>query len=233
MKHYLIVYESKTATAVLKEQLLLQGNVVVHTVSSAAGIRPLLLAFPVSVVFVGVGMWDYRAMKGMQVTPVIVVLCGPREFMKEELLGSGATRIPYLKEPFAAKDVHGLRTSLPKLYPQASTEFMFIKFDRRWRKIMFEDILAIEKKDGMYSMIHTQVGNLMVLSRLESWLEQLPPDGFVRVADGLILPVAESKKVVGDVYHFKGRDIKLSFKFLKPRRREESKQKPGLKSTIL
>lgn len=225
MKHYVIAYDNSLAAEGLKKLLVKQVDIMVHTVQSAAEIRPLLLVFDVSIVFIGVGIWDYRVFKGMKKIPLLVMLCNPREKMKEELLGKGLEQIPYLKEPITAKDVILLNIKLSKLVPVQTSHFFFVKFDRRWRKVLFEDIFMIEKRDAMNSLIHTRIGNLLVISSVRKLLVKLPSNEFIRVADGLVLPCEEASKVSGDLYTFQGREIKLSFRFSSKARAEKGKQK--------
>ncbi|MES2373447.1 MAG: hypothetical protein V4557_12755 [Bacteroidota bacterium] len=228
MKHFLIVYEDIQAAEQLKQLLLEQfvgsdphDGVTVHTVQSAGAVHHVLLSFPVSIAFIGVGLWDHTVFRRIGQVPTLVILCNPREFMKEEMLG----QINYLKQPFTAKDIILLKIRMPKLVSINSTDFMFLKCDRRWRKLMFEEIEMIERKDTMYLMFHTRVGNFLVLGSMENWLKRLPSELFQRVADGLVLPIAEVPNIAGDLYFFKGREINLSFRFSRKVKRDARKLK--------
>jgi hypothetical protein len=221
MKHYLVVHENKMMAAILGRLLQEQDTSLnVHVVDSVAAMRPVLLAFPVSVVFIPVTLWGYTPFIGMIRLPAVVFICTKRKKIKTELLGDSMW---HLAEPYVWKDLILLQIKIEKFASPVSLDFMFVKFDRRFRKVNFTDIELVEKKDGMYVLICTVEGNFLMLGGIRSWLERLPKDRFVRIADDLIVPKDQEHKVNIDTYEFKGRQIALTFRFLTPDRSERRK----------
>jgi hypothetical protein len=83
--------------------------------------------------------------------------------------------------------------------------------------------LLIERKDvSTYSQLCTTKGKYMLLYSIKHWLDILPEKRFKRVADKLILPIQEEKNILFNLYHFEGREIKLTYNFEKQALRKES-----------
>jgi DNA-binding LytR/AlgR family response regulator len=87
-------------------------------------------------------------------------------------------------------------------------------------KIQFSDIELVERMQGSYIKMHTRVGAFLLPGSLAAFIEKLPDNLFVRVSDGLILPVAEVSRINNKEYEFKGRKFKLTFRFAAAARKE-------------
>jgi hypothetical protein len=220
MKHWLIINENSESAFRLKGLLEKEDTqAVIHIAHTDGDIEPIFHLFPVELVFVKVNQWNHEHFIGRSLR--FVFIAGPREFFKEELNGPN---LLYLRDkPYKLRDVILLMIKLEKALPLSSTDFFFIRSDRRIHKIFFNDILLIERKDvSTYSQLCTTKGKYMLLYSMKHWQDILPHDRFKRVADKLILPVQEEKNILYNVYKFEGREIKLTNNFEKNAWRKES-----------
>lgn len=160
MKHWLIINENSESAFRLKELLEKEDRqAVIHIAHTSGDIEPIFRLFPVELVFVTVNQWQNEYFKGRSLR--FVFIASPREFFKEEPTGAN---LLYLRdEPFKLKDIILLMIKLEKAEPLSSTDFFFIRFNRRIHKIFFTDIQLIERKDiSNYSQLCTTRGKYMM-----------------------------------------------------------------------
>jgi DNA-binding LytR/AlgR family response regulator len=73
---------------------------------------------------------------------------------------------------------------------------------------------------GSYVQFHLKYGNRLIPGHLNGWIQKLPEDTFIRISDTLIVPASELSKIQNNEYVFKGRSIKLTYRFAIAARRE-------------
>jgi hypothetical protein len=139
MKHWLIINENSESAFRLKGLLEKEDTqAVIHVAHTDGDIEPIFHLFPVELVFVTVNQWNHEHFIGRSLR--FVFIAGPREFFKEELTGPN---LLYLRdEPYKLKDIILLVIKLEKAQPLPSTDFFFIRADRRIHKIFFNDIFV-------------------------------------------------------------------------------------------
>ncbi|SJZ35121.1 LytR/AlgR family response regulator transcription factor [Sediminibacterium ginsengisoli] len=72
---------------------------------------------------------------------------------------------------------------------QSAKDFMFIRTDRKIRKINYADILFIEARQN-YIEIHTPQEKMMALQTMKQAMDTLPVTGFMRVHKSFIVNIA-------------------------------------------
>ncbi len=201
------------------KKILEQDNNIaaVHTAIHPYQVTAVLRTIPVSIVFVRPGMWNFQWFQGFTSLPQFVFLSSVRNKIKVDPDGSPEL---ILREPYNVLQVTNVVEEASEHNAGRSADFFFVKFERRWRKIVFVDIELIEKKPGHYVLICTKEHSYLVAGSLNSWMMKLPEEKFIRPADNIVLPVAEVAKLTGVVYPFRGRDIKLTFRFARQARKE-------------
>lgn len=215
--HCLIIEDRKLLASGFTQMVEnLRGIEAVHTAMHPYEIRYLLKTVPISVVICSPDLWNHEYFKEIKSMPRLIFLSNTRSKIKEDVEGS---QLVVLKEPFSPLHLERL---VDKVMGQDTTffDFMFVKFERRWRPIQYADIELVEKKPGSYVLIATRKCNYLVSGTLQSWLRKLPMDRFVRPCDSLVVPMTELPKFTGDVYVFRGREIRLTFRMAKKAKRE-------------
>ena len=178
-------------------------------------VRSILANTHIDLLFIRVRLWDFKLVEHVPKMPTLVFLTGGRDMITNKT----ETGVRYFfQEPFDAK---ALAQLLAKVVPECEKpEFMFIRYEGRFHKIAFSDIDLIERMRGSYVQFHLKYGNWLIAGHLTGWIQKLPEDKFIRISDTLIVPASELSKITNNEYVFKGRRIKLTYRFAIAARRE-------------
>jgi two-component system LytT family response regulator len=210
---------TKTSRSLVK---LLQGSGMVKSVEEAVHpymIKGMIDKGEVDLLFIRVRLWDYRMFEDCARVPHMVFLCGGRNKLTTKL----ETSVRFsLREPIRGWDVQRLIKTVAT-YPESEpTDFLFVRYSNRHHKIGFDNIEMVERLKGNFVMIWSKTGDWMVPGTLREYQRQLPPDRFIRIADGVLLPATEVSTITDATYTHRGRQLKLTFRFTARARKELS-----------
>lgn len=93
-----------------------------------------------------------------------------------------------------------------------SGDFMFIKADRRYHKVLFSDVLYIEGlKD--YVVIYVQDQKMITAMNIKTIQQQLPPAVFVRVAKSYIVNVQHISSFDNHTIYIRNTEIPMGVSY--------------------
>jgi DNA-binding LytR/AlgR family response regulator len=93
--------------------------------------------------------------------------------------------------------------------PADETEYLFLKVDRKFVKIMMSDILYIESlKD--YIRVTTKSSSLISYQSLTSITEKLPPEKFVRIHRSYTIGIDKVNSIEGNCVEIDGKLLPIS-----------------------
>lgn len=182
----------------------------VHTAMHPYQIRYLLKNIPVSVVICLPHLWDHSYFEAMKSLPLVLFSTNKKAKIKED---AGRIVLNVLKDPWNEQQLKAFLLGAKDKERQRFSDFIFVRFERRWRAVAFGEIELIEKKSGSFVLIYCKHNNFLVSGNLSTWLQRLPKDRFVRPCDNLIVPVKEISRLTGDIFLFRGREIRMTFRF--------------------
>lgn len=220
--HCLIIDDNPKTAESIKDMLQLVPSVTkVHKAVQPYHVRSLMEKEPIEVVLIRTRLWDYQVFERLTIMPVIVFLSGG----KDKLTTQAGTTVPYqLREPYVQSEVTQLFRKLKGERIIESPAYFFVRHERKFHRVFFENIELIERLEMSYLKIWTRFTSFMISSTLNELLRQLPEHKFIRVSDTLILPVSQVNKIEGDSYVFRGRSIPLTFRFAAGARKEMEQQ---------
>ncbi len=188
-------------------------------------VRSLMAAEKIDVVFIRVRLWDFRQFEKLTKMPVVVFLSGG----KDKLTNQPGTSVRYtLREPYHPTLLCGLLKSIGSEPFCEEPEYLFLRYNGRFHKTMFDDIEMIERMEKNYCRFFLSYGSPFLPGTLPGWIAKLPDDKFIRVSDTLILPIEEVQWITCDEYVFKERLIHLTFRFASSARNEMEHWPDGL-----
>ncbi|MES2329269.1 MAG: LytTR family transcriptional regulator DNA-binding domain-containing protein [Bacteroidota bacterium] len=188
-------------------------------------VRSLMAAEKIDVVLIRVRLWDFKQFAKLEEMPMIIFLSGG----KDKLTNKPGTSVQYsIREPYNLIDLKQLMEHVNKEKRTELPGYFFLRYDGRFHKTNFSDIELIERKQGNYVQFYLTHGSWLLPGTLPSWLCKLPTEQFTRVSDTLIVPISEMQKITGDEFEYKGRTIKLTFRFASPANREMQNWPDGL-----
>ena len=211
-RHCIIIDNNRTLA--FRLQLLLHTNdfANVFVATELQSINRLLAEENIEIIFVRTKLWHHRLLKAtsqISQPPAIVFLSSQREKFKEDLYEQV---VYHISEPYTKENVQAILQRIEKEKTQSSLDFLFIKQQRRYRKIFFETIELAESLSGNYIRLHTTSGNYMVVGTLNGFMNRLPQALFRRISDKLIIPEKETGSVKGNVFFYKGKEMILTHK---------------------
>jgi DNA-binding LytR/AlgR family response regulator len=188
-------------------------------------VRSLMAVEKIDVVFIRIRLWDFRQFEKLEEMPVVVFLSGG----KDKLTNQPGTSVRYtFREPYHPALLSSL---LKKIETEMFCEvpgYLFLRYNGRFHKTMFSDIEMIERMEKNYCRFFLSYGSPFLPGTLPGWIAKLPEDKFIRVSDTLILPMEEAVRVTGDEFAYKGRHIRLTFRFAGAARNEMAHWPDGL-----
>ena len=99
--------------------------------------------------------------------------------------------------------------SLSESNPGDENEYLFLKVDRKFVKIMMSDILFIESlKD--YIRVTTKSSSLISYQSLTSITEKLPPDKFIRIHRSFTIGIDKVNSIEGNCVEIDGKLLPIS-----------------------
>lgn len=199
----------------------------VHHAVQPYMVRSLMAWAEIDVIFIRVRLWDYAVFEKIaeEKMPVVVFLSGG----KEKITGKELTTVTYsLREPYSEESVRRLMKQIVFRPENERPHFFFVRYEGHYHKILFSDIELVESMKGNYVKLHSKRETLLIPGWLASMMDKLPPDKFIRVSDGLIVPVSEISKIKEDEYEFRGKVFKLTFRFASGARKEMENWPEGL-----
>lgn len=216
--HCLIIDDNPKTAGKLRS--MLQADTSVTTISleiQPRRYRQLLVSENIDLVFIRVRLWDFRQFEELENIPCLVFLNGG----KDKLAGDPGTGVHYsFREPYYPMELGQLLRKIQKEKRKEDPAFFFIRHGGRFHKTAFSGIEMIEAKRGNYVVLHLESGEQLMPGNIAGWMRLLPPDRFIRISDRLIIPASELPKVTGNFFEFKGRVIRLSFRFASSARKE-------------
>lgn len=199
--------------------------VTIHQAVQPYMVRSMVMSENIDVIFIRVRLWDFHVFQKIDTMPVIVFLSGGKERITEK----DATTVAYqLREPYTEESVKRLVRQIVFKPGNERPDFFFVRFEGRYHKILFREIELVERMLGSYIRLYTKQFAYLLPGSLAGMMDRLPEDRFIRVSDGLIIPVEEVEKIVSDEYEFKGKIHKLTFRFAAAARREMENWPHGL-----
>jgi DNA-binding LytR/AlgR family response regulator len=149
---------------------------------SATKLNTVLKETPTDVIFLDIEMPDITGIEFLSAVtnpPKVIIVSAYEEYA---LKGYELNVFDYLLKPVTYER---FLKSVNKLYDQiaiernAATEYIFIKSDKKTKKIFLKDILFVESMEN-YVLIHTTTSREIVYSTLKQVQESLPPAMFVQ-----------------------------------------------------
>lgn len=184
-------------------------------------INAYLLKEGIDIVFIRISLWEHRlfaAVYALRKKPYVVFLTSSNEkYWADER----NRPIDMLHVPFEGKDVHTVFSGIRNNHVTAfDWNVLFVKHERRYHMIAFTDVLLVENKpNSSYVMLHTTKGKYLVKETVETMLDKLPMEDFVRISDELVIPTSNRELVHNDSYFFEGNIIPLTYRYMKQRER--------------
>lgn len=167
----------------------------------------------IAVIFVRTKFWHYSLLQSatcLKRQPAVVFLSVRREKFKEDLYGQVDH---HLSEPYTTEKVQTLLQRLKTKSIVTDMNFLFIKYERRYYKLFFEEIELIECKAGNCIVVYTVKKKYMLFGfSLNAFMNRLPENLFIRISDQLIIPKRDSCKIKGDIFFYNGGEKKMTFK---------------------
>ncbi len=114
----------------------------------------------------------------------------------------------FLKAVNKVTDYLNLRSSQNEKL-RDSLEYFFVKSNRKYEKINFNDILFIEALQN-YVTIHTASGKIIVYMTLKSIYEALPKANFLKVHKSFIVSLQHIDSIDGNEISINGTHVKVS-----------------------
>lgn len=151
---------------------------------------PLIGTGEIDLLFLDIAMPDISGLDflaTLQKPPLVILTTAYSQFALD---GFEADVVDYLIKPIFferfLKAIQKVQHRLQKNNETATPDYIFIKSEHRLLRVNFEDILYIEgKKD--YVAIHTHQQSIDTLLTLNSLLEKLPSNHFLRVHRSFIV----------------------------------------------
>ncbi len=223
----ILIIDDNTKTTNALQQLLQAHQDVgqVHKALLPYMVRSLLACERIDIIFIRIRLWDYRQFENTEQRPVIVFLSGGKDKLTSQ---AGRTAHYALREPYDAVQVSELLQKITREKFIERPHFLFLRYEGRFHKIPFDDICLVEKKEKNYVKFYFKDSAQLMPGTLTAWLQKLPKGKFIRVSDTLVLPAEEMQKIKGDEYAYKGRTIKLTFRFATGARNETDYWPDGL-----
>ncbi len=198
---------------------------LVGTGSNPLELTRLLGEQPVDLIFLDIQMPVMNGMEFLQITQNLPLVIITTAYPSYALEGFQLDVLDYLVKPITfnrffkavtkAKDYdHLLTQSLTsQSSPTASTpDYFFIKFDYKYEKIYFKDILYIQALQN-YITIYTNKGKYTTLLSLKSIEQNLEPQSFIRVHKSYLVAISQIEAIENNEIIIQTHRIPLSRKY--------------------
>ncbi|MBP4138393.1 LytR/AlgR family response regulator transcription factor [Flavobacterium geliluteum] len=193
----IVVDDEPLAREVIKDLITTQPKLkFIQEFNSASKAEIYLKSNTVDLIFLDIEMPGLNGLKFAESVPVNTFIIFTTAYRNYAVESYSLDAVDYLLKPIFpdrfAKAV-GKAISLHKLLlkedsdlPDKTKNFLFVKADRKYYKILFEKILFIQGlKD--YSLIYSGTEKIMTLLNLKTLHKQLPLDKFIRVSKSYIV----------------------------------------------
>ena len=161
------------------------------------------------------GMTGLEFIRTMKNRPLIILTTAYPEYALE---GFELDVVDYLVKPIRlnrfikavnrAKEIYDLRQNQTNTVESISTEFIYIKSERKYIRIFFKDIKFIKGlKD--YVMLYTTKDKVMTAMNIKTINAQLPSSIFVRISKSFIININYIDAVDQDFIQLDGEEIPL------------------------
>lgn len=166
---------------------------VARNITAAKGI---LASTPIDLIFLDIRMPQTSGIEFMKAHEVFQQVIFITAFPEYAIEGFELDATDYLMKPVtferflkaaekSHKKVSGSET-LRKIYDQP--EFIYVKCNQRFEKVLLEDILYIESMLNYVNMVTTQ-GKFVIYSSLKQMEDSLPADKFLRVHKSYLVAI--------------------------------------------
>jgi DNA-binding LytR/AlgR family response regulator len=130
--------------------------------------------------------------------PKVVVVSAYEQYA---LKGYELDVVYYLLKPVTfdrfVKAVNKVHDMLAQETKKPTDEFIFIKSDKQYKKVLLSDILFVESMEN-YVVIYTEASKEVVYTTLKQMLQSLPEANFLQVHRSYIINVNQVKAVEGN-----------------------------------
>lgn len=149
---------------------------------------------PVDLIFLDIQMPGLSGLDFLKLVtdiPPVIFTTAYREFALESY---DFDVIDYLLKPitferfFKAIDKYFRRQPLVNQTQEISSEYLYVKADRKYQKINFSDVLFVESKKD-YIKIRTSESSIIIKEKIGDFIKSLPETSFLRVHRSYIVNV--------------------------------------------
>ncbi len=113
----------------------------------------------------------------------------------------------FIKASNKAHEVWKLQNQPKTLAENEPIDFIYIRADRQYNKVMLQDIRYIEGMKN-YAVIYTMTGKLMTAISLQNIVEQLPSSQFARINKSFIVNISFVQRILLDsIFIDKGKEL--------------------------
>lgn len=167
---------------------------------NAIELNNLLKKDTVDVIFLDVempGLTGMEFLASMENLPKIIIVSAYEQYA---LKGYELNVFDYLLKPVSyqrfLKSVNKLHAAIEKEEKTNKADYIFIKVNKKTKKMMLKDILFIESMEN-YVQVHTVVSKEMVYCTLKMISESLPSEKFIQIHRCYIVNVEHIQAVEG------------------------------------
>ena len=218
----LIVDDEPMATKGLAEDLShIDFIEVVGTAENASIARPLLDELNPQLMFLDIempGLTGFQFLQTLLNPPMVIAVTAYPQFALE---GYRLDILDYLLKPVSFEDLLRACTKALDYYKliigkelqiTPDQEYVFIKTDNRYEKIMLASILFVEAADN-YVLIHTVSKKHLAYITFKRIEEDLPKDRFIKVHKSFIVSVDKINSIEGNTINLADHKITISRSF--------------------
>jgi len=155
-------------------------------------------------------------LKTIKNPPAIIITTAYREYAVE---GFELEVLDYLVKPISfprfmkafekALKQHHVADDAKEASPQAENEYLFLKVDRRFVKVLVNDILYIESlKD--YIKVKTKAASYVSYQTMNAITEKLPAEKFIRIHRSFTIAIDKVNIIDGNFVEIDGKPIPIS-----------------------
>jgi DNA-binding LytR/AlgR family response regulator len=180
---------------------------------TAIELNSLLKKESVDVIFLDVEMPGLTGMEFLASAvnlPKIIIVSAYEQYA---LKGYEMNVFDYLLKPVSyerfLKSVNKLYDQEEKEFKPANVDHIFIRVDKKAKKLMFKDILFIESMEN-YILIHTAVSKEMVYCTLKTMIDNLPSDIFFQSHRSFIVNTEHIQALEGNTLEIGQHKIPIS-----------------------
>jgi len=195
----------------LKKKLTDNYQAEVHCMLHPYEIKKTLREIPIDMLFIKLSCWHFSLFEGLPVIPPVCFLQHGSERVQIQQI------VTVLRSPFQNNSIRRVCLHLQKETFQ-NPHYLFVKANRQWHRVFWEEIELVERIFGGYIRLYTRTMDYWIPGSIPAFMEHLPSSHFERLADNIILPKALMPVGQPPCYHYKGRDIILSYRFQKSRK---------------